>query len=336
MKGFLARNLVELILLLLFGGAAIAVFSTEIAAGNATPLDRSLFGALEFFLSVAIGWTSQRIASKEEFGRSLRQYALSAYRRISDTKKSLNRVTLRIDSMRPSYPKTSIHELDLLAALTEDIADNVDSSKVDWADIIGEDLERAGRLQQLEDQLRQVTDRGSARPSATDAQVESLKQEIDKLRSDLPFMLQEATMSPQDSLPREGRFHPVVASYLRTSIDTTSNIILNVYSPGHEGRTPPGPDNPGGPYTITLDQNMFKIYVMLNDASGQFSGEVLNPLEDAGIYRNDFAQTLLTFLPSPSLVIGAHMPTISLHGAAAIGPGQGEGQVLVRVPVPKG
>ncbi|MCX6071367.1 MAG: hypothetical protein NTU91_11000, partial [Chloroflexi bacterium] len=70
-KPFLGRNLADIGILVLLVIAASAVFVGEIVSVRSGPLDSTLFKALEFGLSIAIGWVSQRIAAREEFQRSL-------------------------------------------------------------------------------------------------------------------------------------------------------------------------------------------------------------------------------------------------------------------------
>ena len=195
-KPFLGRNLADIGILILLVIAASAVFVGEIVSVRSGPLDSTLFKALEFGLSIAIGWVSQRIAAREEFQRSLRQYALSAYRRISDIRKSVNRVISEIQRMRPAYPLTSTHDLDLLRVAAEQMNDTINSSVVDWADIIREDLEKVERIQELQERLRSASQRGTvADGNPPMPGTLELKAEIDRLRDDLPYLLQDALQS---------------------------------------------------------------------------------------------------------------------------------------------
>ena len=97
---FLSRNLVDAVLLLIFGGGAVALFVAEISTAGTTPREASLFRALEFIAAIVLGWLLQRIAAREEFSKSLREYAISAYRRISDIQKSVERFRSEIGRMR--------------------------------------------------------------------------------------------------------------------------------------------------------------------------------------------------------------------------------------------
>src|SRR3972149_784061 len=98
-NSFWKRNVLHLIFLAVTLIASVALFALEILSVERSPLNDALFGGLEFLLALATGLLLQRIASREEFLRSLRQYAISAYRRITDIKKSTARLQAHMEQM---------------------------------------------------------------------------------------------------------------------------------------------------------------------------------------------------------------------------------------------
>jgi len=335
-SNFWKRNIWDILFTIIFSGSAIALFIMEINAAQLSQLDDALFGALEFMLSIAGGFFLQRIASREEFQRSLRQYALSAYRRITDIRKSMSRLHYEIVRMRTSHPEESVHELDVLGILADEVRNTVNSSVYDWADIIGDEIRKAERIGELQAEIRSTQSPVQPFESPETAEkMKSLQNEIDSLRSELPMFLEMAARGQEEILPREGRHSTCLYQHYRESMESQGAIYLMVRplierSPENVERI----EN-GSPYQIMEDPAMSTWHVALLDSEGEWIGEVLNPFEEAGVYHNDFTFTLFEILASNFSLNPAQgaPPAMILTGSEFVGYSSDGGKFFVRVPI---
>jgi len=296
-SSFFSRNATSLALLGAIIIAAAIVFYLEFTIETEGPNDDKLFGALEFFLSVAIGWVGQSIAAREDLQRNLRQYAISAYRRISDIRRSVNRMHSAIEQIAKSQAQPGQTLVGTLRAIADEMSDTVSSSVLDWADIIGPDLGKVRRIQELQEMIRVSPPAVKTSREEADARsTREIKEEIEKLRSDLPYLLQAATLQEEDVLPREGRYSQVVASHIRNQIGSRRAIDLPINFLGDFTDEAKRMLSEGGPLRLTIEQVMFKLHLVIEDRDGNLLGEVLNPFDEAGVYHNDFVETLLQFI----------------------------------------
>jgi hypothetical protein len=76
----------DLIGAIALGLLTVAAFIAQAVASGSdtTPLETGLFNVLQFILTAGFGWFGTRALSRGEFEQSLRRFAVSAYRRISD------------------------------------------------------------------------------------------------------------------------------------------------------------------------------------------------------------------------------------------------------------
>ncbi|HLC05353.1 MAG TPA: hypothetical protein VJK02_20145 [Anaerolineales bacterium] len=306
---FLTRNATSLSLLVALIVAGAIVFYLEFTLEVAGPNDDKLFGALEFFLSVAIGWVGQSIAAREDLQRSLRQYAISAYRRISDIRRSVYRMHKAIERVRKHSAQAAQDQLQTLRAIADEMSDTAWSSALDWADIIGPDLDKVQRIHELQERIR-ISPAIVVGSGEEEAQSRTeIKEEIEKLRSDLPYLLQVATIQEEDMLPREGRFSPVVESYLRHEIGAKRAIDLPVYFGRGSAEEARQSLSERGPISLMVEQNMFHLHLGVQDRDGNLLFEISNPLDGAGVYHNDFVVTLLPHIQAEATETPGGGPT---------------------------
>src|SRR4051794_14114812 len=85
---------------------ALAAYATQILLLNekTTRLEGALFNALQFLLTVGFTWFSSRALTKREFEASLKKFAVSAYRRISDIDRIVARLKRTLDQMTGEEP----------------------------------------------------------------------------------------------------------------------------------------------------------------------------------------------------------------------------------------
>ena len=331
---FIARNIRDGFLLLLFGGAAVALFIIEINIVDATSREETLFRALEFFIALILGWFLQRIASREEFLRSLRDYAISAYRRISDIQKSVERFRLEVVHMRRTYPADKIHELDVLAVLGDEMKNTVLSSSYDWADIIGDELEKIEQFQKIETELRTVSSLGPpGENSETFQTFLELKKELARLRSDIPILMQSSFPGQLDVRPREERISSIVVDHFLSMIQSQSSITLLARYFGDLTEEAVRRIQASAPYMLMEDRAMMQIHLGLHDSNGEMLGEIINPFESSDIYKNDFAYTLMDLLSQAFGYEDRGPGIIRLKDSEFVGVSTLQGQFSIKVPL---
>lgn len=333
-RKFISRNVVDGVVFLIFGGAAVGLFIVEINIVDATKREESLFRALEFFIALILGWLLQRIASREEFIRSLRDYAISAYRRISDIQKSVERFRSEIIRMRRTYPSDKIHELDVLAVLGDEMKNTVLSSSYDWSDIIGDEIEKLEQFQKIETELRAVSSLKTAEPdSDTSRRLVELKNELSRIRSDIPILMQSSLPAQFEDFPREGRISTLVHNYYLSMIQSQSAIDLLVNCGGDLPEEAINQIRDGAPYMIMADRAMMQVHLSLHVSSGELFGYVINPFESSGVYMPDFAYTLLDLLSQAFGREAGGAEIIKLPDSEFAGLSPTKGNLSIRVPI---
>lgn len=165
------------------------------SGSNSTKLETSLFSVLQFILSLGFSWLLARITLQSEFKKSQKNFAIAAYRRILEINNAIERLINRVNShMKNSGPELS-HELDVISEVTLGVRESIQSSVADWADIIGEEIEKINRIQKLKEQkfeqTSQIKDLDSGQ--SIDKILSQLNEQINGLESSLPATLRFTT-----------------------------------------------------------------------------------------------------------------------------------------------
>lgn len=173
----------------ILGSLTLLAFALQVTSlSNATSkLETVLFNILEFVLSLGFGWVLTRMVTQEEFEKSLKRFALSAYRRIVDIERATNRLKDAVETMRRRHPPDSYCELDIVHAVVVNTKQTLKSAAADWADVIGEELVALQRIQDLEEQKEEILVQEPM--AAEQEQVEELQRQITELTTTLPFSL---------------------------------------------------------------------------------------------------------------------------------------------------
>lgn len=142
----------ENIVVFILGLAAVTSIIVEIwvSDSQSTKTESALFGILQFVFSLAFAWLLSRHNSKEEFESQQKKFAIAAFRRIkeieSQTRHLIRRLSKAIDGPENKY----CHELDIAKTLAISISDTAQSSKLDWADIIGDQIETIETIENIQ------------------------------------------------------------------------------------------------------------------------------------------------------------------------------------------
>lgn len=157
-----------------------------------------LYSAFEIVFSLYIGYFIQRIDSMKQFQERLKQYGFSAYRRIMDIRKSVDRSLSAIDKMNKNYPKDKTNDMDILRSMLEGTFDTVESSVLDWSDIIGEDINKKEKADRLEEVLR-ISETQSNLSEEAKLNITEIRNELEKLKSEIPSVLQTNHLGQEET-----------------------------------------------------------------------------------------------------------------------------------------
>lgn len=187
------RKLFPIVATVLLGTLTVFSFVLQILTTNpsTTQLDAALFNIIQFTLSIGFGWVLTRMVTKEEYEDSMKHFAISAYRRIADIEKMVNRLLGEVETMRGNYPSDSYHALDIVRAIVIDTSETIRSSIADWADIIGEELSTLQEIEALETQKRRLEAKQTTADDERldDERLNKLEKQIDQLVTTLPARL---------------------------------------------------------------------------------------------------------------------------------------------------
>ncbi|HYJ88616.1 MAG TPA: hypothetical protein VEW46_21290 [Pyrinomonadaceae bacterium] len=278
-------NNYELIAAISLGILALGSFALQAftLSDKTTKLETVLFSTLQFLLTVGFGWFSTRAVSRNEFESSLKRFAVSAYRRISDIEDMVQRLQSKIATMRSERSGDDCGDLDIVGAIVEDTVQVVNSSMADWADVIGDELLAMEAIKHLETEKSEI----KAEPNIMgntgelDNRVQEIDGKINELIASLPARLQYDTRR-DENLARNQRH---AAEWMVGRHNEDNGLNLKVIA--------------GGEYKCERDPTTLELgetlYVILNgqvdlvDQSGVSLGRALNnsPL----IYPN-FANAL--------------------------------------------
>jgi hypothetical protein len=319
-SSWIKNNLKDLIFLVMLSLGAIYNFYSEIQATNPSQQTNSLFRALEFIFSLGIGWCLQRISSREEFQESLHKFAFSAYRRIKDIDRSVNKISSEIRQMRFNYPIERVHELDLIGVLAEEMNNTVNSSIADWGDIIGDDLKKKERIDELENEKLALTVKGiySQNNTEINEKISEVKYEIQNLRAELPYI----PNIKDEGYPRGGRISTVIMQSLISNIETSSCIFLKVANISELSKNQIANLINNQSISFCVEQVMIHLHFGAFDKDFKRLGEVENPFSESDVYGNDYVVTVMDLL-NPVIIKSGEptggpsffsIPNVEFHG----------------------
>lgn len=148
----------ENVIIGLLGVLAVGTIGLEILTSdqNTTKTEASLFGILQFVFSIAFAWYLSRSNSKAEFEDQQKKFAIAAFRRIKEIESQTNHLIERLSRALSNQVRSSTHELDVARTLALAISETAHSSKLDWADVIGEEIEALDKIQSIKRQKAQI------------------------------------------------------------------------------------------------------------------------------------------------------------------------------------
>lgn len=296
--------------------------------------DFEISGSAQFFIevfkvgfSLSVAWFTQKILSRYEYVKNLRERAVSSYRRIKDLKSSISMLGTDVHSI--NLEGSSFGTIVKLISLT------ADSAVADWADIIGDEILIDSKLDELKKE--------EARLSSLQELSENYQRELVQVRdqiSELKGQISASLFVPtqvDDSLPRAGRYVRVVANAIEVLAHRNKAFLIELIT--YEGQEPVLFEDikNNGPFRITITQpGMSKYYVEVVDSYGVVLGEVANPYQHEGLYYLDFVVTLFEVMEQIGIDVidGPRQETyVAIEGIQVIESPLGDGRACFRIPI---
>lgn len=284
-KGGRKSSTYEVIAAVVLAALAIGSFALQAYTMDAKTTQREtvLFSTLQFLLTLGFGWFSTRAVTRAEFERSLKQFAVGAYRRITDIEAMVERLKHKLELMRhKTGPEASLN-IDIVSAVIEDTVQVVRSSTADWADVIGDELLALEAIKTLQRQKSELEAKPepAQQTSVIEEKLKEIDSRIERLTLQLPPNLQiESRRNQEDDHSRRHHFE-----WMRWRHEEEDGLRLRIVA--------------GGAYkcdgaldTLTPDKELFVLTeessgVAVEDAQSTLFGRALNnsPLDYDGFRR---------------------------------------------------
>ncbi|GAA78977.1 hypothetical protein [Pseudoalteromonas sp. BSi20495] len=220
----------ENILIVVLGLLAAGTIGLEISTSGATTTktESTLFGVLQFVFSIAFAWFLSKYNSKSEFESQQKKFAVAAFRRIKEIESQTTHLIERLNRAISDNGKSHIHELDIARTLALSINETTQSSKLDWADVIGEQIEALDKIQNIQKQkaILKSTFNFSELPTSiqSDPRISQLENEVVSLKETLST---ELKLMVDDDLP-------TTRNELENEISEFNHIELTGFGGGND------------------------------------------------------------------------------------------------------
>jgi hypothetical protein len=178
-----------ILIIFIISALGIIYYRINTPASEVNQLTTVLLSTFEVLLSLYIGYFLQRLDSIKRSRESLKKYGFLAYRRIMDIRKSISRLFDEIARMNKYLPEDKTNEVRILHSILEGTFDTVESSVLDWVDIIGEDLSKKEKVDRLQESLA-VSELQLKSSEVDTKRIEDIKKELEQLKSEIPSALQ--------------------------------------------------------------------------------------------------------------------------------------------------
>jgi hypothetical protein len=252
--------------ILSIGSFALQVYWSD---EQTTQRETALFSAIQFVLTVGFGWFSTRALSRIEFERSLKRFAIGAYRRITDIEAMIERLRQRVRDEVQSGASAGIPSTtSTVNAVLEDTLQVVRSSTADWADVIGDELLTLETISSLRRQKGVLEAEVSTEVENSARMLRDLDTRIEKLLQSLPADLQiESRRKADDAYHRRH-----AAEWMKRLHEQQGGLLLTVIA-GGQWRCDGDPKALGEHMLLSIvAQNSVDVF----DSSGVIMGRVLN------------------------------------------------------------
>lgn len=298
------NNVVSFVL----GILIITIISIQIITlnENTTIVETTLFNILQFVFSIAFAWHLSSIVSQNEFRKSQKKFAVSAYRRINEIKKGVERLSLRLNSQKDISFQETKHELEIIDAITESIHETIISSIADWGEIIGEELKSIEKIEEFEREKMLLTQKSHLEysPNSSDekdkllVEIEEKSGMIEKLLSELPVEMQ---LNEKD---KQSTSYSSLSNSALEEMDMLGFIKLKCFWREDFFDTDINSYNLGDKLVVEVGSLKSSTKVLLvKDKSGHILGQVLNYFGDKSVKYSTFRDWIIHYLGRPKFEV---------------------------------
>lgn len=199
----------ENIIIGFLGIMAIGTISLEILVSdqNVTKTESTLFGILQFVFSIAFAWYLSKNNSKAEFEDQQKKFAVAAFRRIKEIESQTSHLVERLNRGISDRNSNGLHELDIARTVALAIHETTQSSKLDWADVIGEQIEALDKIQSIKRQKAMIKESDfnivPDSESTKTPEINTLEEEINSLKNSLSSELKLLSDSEEESTRKQ-------------------------------------------------------------------------------------------------------------------------------------
>lgn len=278
----------EYLLISFLAIAAIITITLQISISDTqlTQRETTLFNVLQFIFSVAFAWLLSKNTSKEEFEKQQRSFAVSAFRRIKEIETQTTRLINKIQTSMKGDDDDYYHALDLARELAISIRETTLSSKLDWADIIGDQIETLERIENIQDTSgieKSGSDENDSDHNAN-YDIEQLKK---SLVSELKLFADERNQKP-------------LLSMLKEELEETGKITLTGFTDSRMilGKEPQQL-KVGEVITVKLGDHGHRVGTLgLYDSDGNYVGSLINKYPTGLNSYSDFTHSVCKVIGS--------------------------------------
>lgn len=258
----------ENVFILILGLAAVSTIGIEIflSGETVTKTESALFGILQFVFSLAFAWFLSKESSQENFEKQQRRFAIAAFRRIKEIESQTMHLIARINKSMKGKDDDYLHGLDLAKSIAVSIKETTLSSKLDWADVIGDQIETLEKIENIQGDYHES---GPSDSHEGDSEtVDTVQYKIEELKKSLSS---ELKLYAQDRRHRETR------KILLEELNSNGQIVLHGFIDRAQKVRPLEKFFIGEELTVRLGDHGDRVATLgAYDKDGQYVGSFLN------------------------------------------------------------
>ncbi|MFZ3467382.1 hypothetical protein [Vibrio harveyi] len=168
------------IIVWVLGVSTLVVLGLQIVLSdsNTTKTESALFGVLQFLLSLGFAWVMAKQSTQEEFESKQRKFAIAAFRRIKEIEAQTEHLIQRLNRAIEGPEEKFCHELDIAKTLALSISDTTRSSKLDWADVIGDQIEVIEKIENIQGKSASLSEMNESTKEEQQLNIQELKKSL--------------------------------------------------------------------------------------------------------------------------------------------------------------
>jgi hypothetical protein len=281
----------------LFALVVITIGVQVARVGGQTQTEAALFNILQFSLSLTASVLLARASIGKEYHDRQRTLALSAFRRIREIELSLDRLTWYISQKMESRGGSDCGELETIGQSVLGLKASTNSALRDWSDIIGDQIEKIERMEELEKQrISLLSESYSELPHATINGLSRTRRAMLEIDSELASLEGEVPVSlrvQEDGNELRNRYLKTAEIELRMELERIGSVKLNgIWHPNESFDRSPAELRQGESLRVSVGDAGARIGALIvYDSVERSVGVIVNSLGVPMPYR-DFVEAL--------------------------------------------